>query len=169
MKFMKSMLLSLIVVALSVMAFAQGSATGDLHVAVKDPAGKMVSNATVTVIDQTKGVARSTTQNSDGEYRFVALAPGRYTVTIAAGGFSKAVYEDQIITVGQVADLPVNLQVSGGETVVNVSSEADLVETSRTSSTDTIEQRRIDNLPINGRSCATTHPTWVPLPPRAST
>ncbi|HVO62320.1 MAG TPA: carboxypeptidase regulatory-like domain-containing protein, partial [Terriglobales bacterium] len=152
MKSIKPMLLSLIVVALSAMTFAQGSATGDLHVTVKDPVGKMVTDATVTVIDQAKGVARSTTQNSDGEYRFVALAPGKYTVTITAGGFSKSVYQDQTITVGQVADLLVSLQVSGGETVVSVSSEAELVETSRTSSTDTIEQRRIDNLPINGRN-----------------
>lgn len=152
MKLMKAILLPLAVLALAAMALAQGSASGDLHVTVKDAAGKMVTDATVTVIDQAKGVARSATQNSDGQYSFVALPPGKYTVTVAAGGFSKAVYQDQTITVGQVADLPVSLQVSGGETVVNVSSEAELVETSRTSSTDTIEQRRIDNLPINGRN-----------------
>ena len=152
MKSMKAILLPIAVLALATMGFAQGSATGDLHVAVKDPAGKMVTNATVTVIDQAKGVTRSTTQNSDGEYRFVALPPGKYTVSVSAGGFSKAVYEDQTITVGQIANIPVTLQVSGGETVVNVSSEAELVETSRTSSTDTIEQKRIDNLPINGRN-----------------
>jgi hypothetical protein len=152
MKCMKMVSLLFAVLALAVAAFGQGSATGDLHVSVKDSAGKVITNATVTVIDQAKGVARSTVQNSDGEYRLVALAPGRYTVTVTAGGFSKAVYEDQNVTVGQIADLPVTLQVSGGETVVNVSSEADLVETSRTSSTDTIEQRRIDNLPINGRN-----------------
>lgn len=152
MKSMKRVSLLLVILALSAIAFGQGAATGDLHVSVKDPAGKMVTDATVTVIDQAKGVARSTAQNSDGEYRFVALVPGRYMVTVTAGGFSKAVYEDQTITVGQVADLPVTLQVSGGETVVNVSSEAEVVETSRTSSTDTIEQKRIDNLPINGRN-----------------
>ncbi|HEX6503442.1 MAG TPA: TonB-dependent receptor [Terriglobales bacterium] len=152
MKSMKRVSLLLAILALSAIAFGQGAATGDLHVSVKDPAGKMVTDATVTVIDQAKGVARSTVQNSDGEYRFVALVPGRYMVTVTAGGFSKAVYEDQTITVGQVADLPVTLQVSGGETVVNVSSEAEVVETSRTSSTDTIEQKRIDNLPINGRN-----------------
>ncbi len=152
MKSLKMMMPVLVVLALAAMIFAQGSATGDLHVTVKDPVDKMVTGATVTVIDQGKGVARSTTQNADGEYRFVALAPGKYTVTVTAGGFSKAIYQDQTITVGQIADLPISLQVSGGETVVNVSSEAELVETSRTSSTDTIEQRRIDNLPINGRN-----------------
>ncbi|MBV9479438.1 MAG: TonB-dependent receptor [Acidobacteria bacterium] len=152
MKSLKIVLLAFYFLALSVVALAQAAASGDLHVTVKDPTGKMISDATVTVIDQAKGLARSTVQNSDGEYSVLALAPGRYTVTVTAGGFSRVVYSDQTVTVGQVAELPVTLQVSGGETVVSVSSEADLVETSRTSSTDTIEQRRIDNLPINGRN-----------------
>jgi hypothetical protein len=54
--------------------------------------------------------------------------------------------------VGQSKELPITLSVSGVETVVNVSSEAELVETTRSSTTNTIDQRRIDNLPINGRN-----------------
>src|SRR5437588_2732423 len=133
-------------------AGAQGSATGDLHVTVKDPSGKVVTNATVTLRDPVKGLERTTTQNTDGEYRLLALPPGRYSVSVSASGFSKAVVQDQAVTVGQMADLPVMLQVSGGETIVSVGSEAELVETARTSPTDTIDQRRIDNLPINGRN-----------------
>src|SRR6267143_2518113 len=51
-----------------------------------------------------------------------------------------------------MAELPITLSVAGTEEVINVSSAAELVETQRTSSTNTIEQRRIDNLPINGRN-----------------
>jgi hypothetical protein len=57
-----------------------------------------------------------------------------------------------VVTVGGVADLPVSLSVEGTQVVVNVSGTAELIETTRSSSTDTIEQRRIDNLPINGRN-----------------
>jgi hypothetical protein len=149
---LKALAVACLNVVLAVFALAQGSASGDLHVTVKDPSGKVVTNATVTVSDPAKALERSTTQNTDGDYRFLALPPGRYTVTVAAAGFAKAVVENQSVTVGQMADLPISLQISGVETVVNVSSEADLVETTRTSSTDTIEQRRIDNLPINGRN-----------------
>ena len=56
------------------------------------------------------------------------------------------------ITVGQMAEIPIILSVAGTQEVINVSSAAELVETQRTSSTDTIDQRRIDNLPINGRN-----------------
>ncbi len=141
-----------VLVLTAALAFGQGSATGDLHLTVTDPAGKFVTNATVTLSDPAKGFERTTTQNAEGEYRLLAVPPGRYTVTVSAPGFSRAVFQNQVITVGQMADLPVTMQVSGGETIVNVSSQADVVETSRTSSTDTIDQRRIDNLPINGRN-----------------
>ena len=57
-----------------------------------------------------------------------------------------------IITVGGLVELPVTLSVAGGKEVVEVNSQAELVETSRTSTTDTIGERRIDNLPINGRN-----------------
>jgi hypothetical protein len=133
-------------------SFGQGSASGDVHVTVRDQKGSMVTGATVTAREQDKAFMRSTTLNTDGEYRLVSLPPGLYTVTIEAPGFAKAEAKDQSVTVGQVKDLPITLSVSGVETVVNVSSEADLVETSRSSATDTIDQRRIDNLPINGRN-----------------
>lgn len=144
--------LALLILLLTTVALTQGAATGDLHITVKDPSGKVVTNAKITVRDQAKGLERSTTQNTDGEYSVLALPPGKYTITLEAPGFAKSVFADQSVTVGQMADLPVKLQISGGETVVNVSSEAELVETTRTSTTDTIDQRRIDNLPINGRN-----------------
>src|SRR5258707_9145596 len=51
-----------------------------------------------------------------------------------------------------MAELPVELTIASGKEVIEVSSEAALVETARSSTTDTIGQRRIDNLPINGRN-----------------
>jgi hypothetical protein len=137
---------------LTTLGFAQGAATGDLHVTVKDQKGNVVTNATVTARDPAKGFERSTTVNTEGEYRVLALPPGKYTVVIEAPGFAKATATDVTITVGQMAELPVVLAVAGAQEVVTVSSEAELVETQRSSSTNTIEQRRIDNLPINGRN-----------------
>ena len=56
------------------------------------------------------------------------------------------------ITVGGVVELPLLLALATGKVTVEVTSQADLIETSRTSTTDTIGERRIDNLPINGRN-----------------
>ena len=148
----KLFLATLLVLILPIAAAAQGAASGDLHVTVKDPKGAVVTNATVSAHDEGKNFDRATTQNVDGEYRLLALPPGVYSITVEAAGFAKAEAKDVKITVGQLADLPIALQVSGGQTVVTVSSDAALVETQRTSSTDTIEQVRIDNLPTNGRN-----------------
>ncbi len=140
-------------VLLSAIAFGQGGvATGDLHVSVKDPKGNVVANAKVTVSDIAKGLERTATGDSEGGYSVRLLPPGTYTVTVEAPGFGKVEARDVSITVGGVVELPVALAVATSKEVVEVTSQAELVETSRTSTTDTIGQRRIDNLPINGRN-----------------
>jgi Carboxypeptidase regulatory-like domain/TonB dependent receptor len=133
-------------------ASAQGAATGDLHVSVKDPKGGGVTNATVTVRDVAKGLERAGSSDGEGGYSVRQLAPGTYSVTVDAPGFAKAEATGVAITVGGMAELPITVTVAGGKEVVEVSSQAELIETSRSSTTDTIGQRRIDNLPINGRN-----------------
>jgi len=145
--------ISMFVLLLSCLVFGQGGvATGDLHVTVKDPKGSLVTNATVTVSDVEKGLARTATGDGQGGYSARQLPPGIYSATVEAAGFGKLEVRDVSITVGGTQELPVALAIASGKELVEVSSQVDLVETSRTSTTDTIGQRRIDNLPINGRN-----------------
>jgi hypothetical protein len=137
---------------LAALGFAQGASTGDLHITVKDPKGGLVTNASVTARDETKGLERATSENADGQYHILLLPPRQYTVTVQAPGFATTEVKNVAITVGQQAEISIALSVAGTQEVVDVSSAAELVETQRTSSTDTIDQRRIDNLPINGRN-----------------
>ena len=133
-------------------AFAQAAATGDLHVSVKDPKGNAVANATVTARNPAKGLERAGSSDGQGGYSVRQLAPGTYTVTVEASGFAKTEATGVAITVGGMAELPVTLTVAGGKEIIEVSSEAENIETSRSSTTDTVGERRIDNLPINGRN-----------------
>jgi hypothetical protein len=138
---------------LSTAGFGQGgAATGDLHVMVKDPKGNVVTNATVKVRDLAKGLERTAAGDGQGGYSASLLPPGTYSVTVDAPGFSGVLNTGVVITVGGLVELPVTLTIAAGKEVVEVSALADLVETSRSSTTDTIGQRRIDNLPINGRN-----------------
>jgi len=142
-----------LVLYLSSLGYGQGgAATGDLQITVKDPKGSAVANATVTVSDVAKGLARTATSDGQGGYSVRQLSPGIYTVTVDAAGFAKVEDKDVNITVGGLVDLPVALAVASGKEVIEVTSQAELVETSRTSTTNTIGERRIDNLPINGRN-----------------
>jgi len=140
------------ILLLTALGFGQSAATGDLHVTVRDPKGNLVTNATVTASDPAKAFDRAVTGSPDGEYSIVNLPPDTYTVSVEAQGFAKATASSVTITVGGLAELPVTLSIAGGKEVVEVSSEAELVETTRSSSTDTVDQKRIDNLPINGRN-----------------
>jgi hypothetical protein len=149
----KAASLCFFVLLLSALSFGQGgAATGDLHVTVKDPKGNLVASATVTVRDEAKGLERTATGDGQGGYSAQLLPPGTYSVTIDATGFSGILSTGVVITVGGLVELPITLAVATGKEVVEVSSQAELVETSRSSTTDTIGQRRIDNLPINGRN-----------------
>jgi Carboxypeptidase regulatory-like domain/TonB dependent receptor len=149
----KSICVPLLFLLVSAFALGQGGvATGDLRVTVKDPKGNLVPNAVVKVRDLAKGVERAATGDGQGGYRARLLPPGTYSVTIDAAGFSGILSTGVVITVGGLIELPVTLSIATGKEVVEVTSQAELIETSRTSTTDTIGQRRIDNLPINGRN-----------------
>src|ERR1700757_3922107 len=117
---------SMLVLLWANLSFGQGSATGDLHVTVKDEKGNLITNATVTAREQNKGFERATTLNNEGEYRLLSLPPGMYTVSVSAPGFGKYETHDQQVTVGQMRELPVALQIGSVQTVVSVTSQAEL-------------------------------------------
>jgi hypothetical protein len=142
----------LLVFAFNTLVLAQSSATGDLRVTVRDEKGSLITTATVTARDQARGIERSTTLNTDGEYRILQLPPGTYAVSVEASGFGKTDAPDISVTVGQARDLPITLKVAGGQTIIEVGTDPALVETTRSQTTNTVEQRQIDNLPINGRN-----------------
>ena len=149
----KAISVAFLVLLFSALAYSQGGvATGDLHVSVKDPKGSSVTNASVTVHDIAKGVERTATSDGQGGYSARLLPPGTYKVTVEAAGFTKVESTGVSITVGGLVELPVALTISGTTEVVEVTSQTELVETSRSSTTNTIGERRIDNLPINGRN-----------------
>jgi hypothetical protein len=137
---------------LSMNVAAQSVATAELHVTVKDSSGRMVTAAKVTVRDESRGLERTLQNGPDGDYPFLSLPPGQYTVTVEAEGFAKATAVGVRVTVGQSAQLPISLNVAGRATEVTVSGETEMVETQQTSVSTTINQQRIDNLPINGRN-----------------
>lgn len=152
MKLRKLLSATLLVLFWSALTFGQGVATGDLHITVKDPKGNLVNGATVIAQDKARGVERQATSNGPGEYRLLALPPGTYAVSVAASGFNAVTVSAVIVAIGQVSELPVALVVAGTQETVNVSASSELVETQRSSSTNTINQTSIDNLPTNGRN-----------------
>src|SRR3954452_11420812 len=148
---LKQFALVVAILMFAVTAIAQVS-SAELHVTVRDAKGAVVKDATITVRSAATNFDRSQTQNVEGEYPIHSLPPGHYEITVEAPGFAKALLSNVAVTVGQIAELPVTMQVASVSETVNVSSEAEIIETQRSSSASTIEQQRIENLPINGRN-----------------
>src|SRR5207244_5849899 len=138
-------------ILLSAGAFAQSIASAQLSGTVKDPKGAVVTGAAVTARDSAKNFERSTVSDANGDYQLLQLPPGAYTITVDAKGFAKFTDKSLPLTVGETALLPVTLSISTSETV-EVNARPETIETQRTSSTNTVDQQRIDNLPINGRN-----------------
>ncbi len=134
-------------------AFPQSPSTGaQLSGTILDPNGAVVPGATVTLRSGTTGVEQSSTADASGQYAFLLVPAGQYTLTVEAAGFSKLTDTGVTLTVGQLAKLPLMLQLATVTAEVSVTSDAQLVETTRISVATTVDQTRIDNLPINGRN-----------------
>ncbi|MDQ6651533.1 MAG: TonB-dependent receptor [Acidobacteriota bacterium] len=138
----------------SSLAFGQAqSNAADLRGFVRDATGAVVTNATVTARNPATNTSKDATTNGDGYYQIVNLTPGDYEVTVEAPNFKKAVLPAVKLTVGQNADLDVALEVGQVSEVVTISgATTELVETSKTAVATTVDQQRIDNLPINERN-----------------
>jgi outer membrane receptor protein involved in Fe transport len=137
----------------AVAVFAQSQATtGNIEGRVLDPKGAAIPGATITATNQQTGLEKTTSSDSEGNYRLILLPPGQYTIRANAQGFSPAESRDVTVTVGGASSLDVKLSVGGASETVTVTGETPVVETNRTSVATTINQRSIENLPINGRN-----------------
>jgi hypothetical protein len=127
--------------------------TSTLIGTVTDPQGLPVNGAKVTATNAVNGGERTTVADDNGRYNLVGLPPGEYKVTVD-GGASFAILENEsvVVTVGEVAAFNARLQVRGLSQTVTVTSETANVETTKTEVSQVVDERRIDNLPINGRN-----------------
>lgn len=138
--------------AMTVSAQSQAAAA-DLSGTVTDQTGAVIAGATITARGVGTGIVRSVNSGSDGGFQILSLPPGDYEVTAEAANFKKSVVSGVRLTVGQSASIGIRLEVGDATAIVNVSgADLELVETTRTSVSNTIEQVRIENLPINERS-----------------
>ncbi|MCA1849469.1 MAG: TonB-dependent receptor, partial [Acidobacteria bacterium] len=151
-------------------ARAQSQATtGNIEGRVLDPQAAVISGANVTATNQRTGFEKSAVTDEEGNYRLILLPPGTYTVRATGEGFAQTELRDVVVTVGGKTSLDLNLSVSGSTETVTVTSEAPVVETTRTSVASVINERNIENLPVNGRNFldfATLTPSVIRDPTR---
>ncbi len=143
-----------LVVAISVLVpallFAQG-ASGRIVGRIGDPSGAVVAHVKITLLNEATGINRDATSNDTGDYSFVEVAPGTYTVQFELTGFKKNVQKGVIVDVNQVVTLNSTLQIGGSQETVEVTSEAPQVDTTSTQLGAVINDRSVNELPLNTR------------------
>jgi hypothetical protein len=127
--------------------------TSTLIGTVTDPQGQPVQGAKVTATNVINGAERTTVADDNGRYTLVGLPPGEYKVSVDGGANFGAFENDAVVvTVGEVVAFNARLQLRGMSQTVTVTSETANVETTKTEVSQVVDERRIDNLPINGRN-----------------
>jgi len=127
--------------------------TATLSGTVSDPQNLGVKGAKVTLTNAATGATRTAVADDNGRYNLVGIPPGRYKMTVD-GGSSFGNYENPsvVLTVGENASFDPRLELKGMQQTVTVSAETAPIETTKTEVSDTVGQRQIENLPINGRN-----------------
>src|SRR5215469_11300788 len=132
-------------------AWAQTGATS-LHGTVVDSSRATVPGAKVTLANQRQGFLRSFSTPSTGEFEFVALPPGTYTLTVEKDGFRRFEQRDLQLLVSVPASVNVVLQVGTVSSEVEVSALGETINTIDASLGNAFNENQVKELPLEGRN-----------------
>jgi hypothetical protein len=129
-----------------------GQTLGEIVGEVKDTTGAVVPGATVTATNVATNASRTASTNEAGLYAFPALVPGMYRVRVEMRGFKPVTRSDIELQVQQTARIDFTLEVGQLSEAVEVTGAAALMTTENATVGTVIENRRIVELPLNGRN-----------------
>ena len=130
-------------------AFGQSTAT--LQGTITDPNGAAVAGAKVTARNAATSIERTTESDSDGNYQIASLPVGTYTIEVQEQGFKTAQVNNFVVEVGRTIVRNFQLEVGTISQNVNVVAEAPVIETATTSVGQVVNQRTVQEIPLNGR------------------
>ena len=129
---------------------AQGTG-GRILGRISDPSGAVIAHVKVTATNEATGVSRGAETSEAGEYVFPEVPVGVYTLDFELTGFKKDVRRGVSLDLNQVITLNVVMQIGQAQEVVDVTSEAPLVDTTSTQLGAVMDSKQVSNLPLNSR------------------
>src|SRR6266571_368946 len=134
-------------------AFAQATASATIQGTVTDKSGAVVTGVQVVARNKATDITRTTSTNDVGFYQFELLPVGTYTVTVSKTGFATFAQTLEIL-VGQAAMVNAELRPGATSEVIEVTSEALLVDSTKTDVSQNITPKEVEELPMVGRDVA---------------
>jgi hypothetical protein len=134
------------------LSLAQGT-RGTISGVVTDQAGAVVSGASVKLVNiATQAEVRTVQTNTEGIYQFLEVEPANYNIVITMSGFAEARLNEVKVEPNRNVQLDVTLGATGTTEEVTVTASSELVERQSAALGTTVEQRRVEGLPLNGRN-----------------
>ena len=126
--------------------------TGTITGTITDSSSAVVGGAKVTLTNEGTSAALSTTADSGGGYTFTPVRIGTYSITVTYQGFQTTTQKNIVVNVGSA--LAVNFALKPGQVteVVEVTTTTPLLETQTSSVGQVIDQKNVNDLPLNGRN-----------------
>jgi len=155
-------------VAITCAGLSAQQITGNIRGTVTDPSGAVIRDATVTAQQVETGLSRNTTSDRNGNYVLLELPVGHYSLHVGAKGFQEYVQDGISLNVNETASVSPHLAVGSESQQVLVSADAELIEPTVTSMGKVVQQRELEDLPLNGRNFSQLgllQPGVVPLTP----
>lgn len=118
---------------------------------VTDESGAVVPRTKITVFNTATNESRSVEASDSGDYVLPQLAPGEYTLTAELAGFAKEMRRGILLETGQEARLDIALKVGAVTGEIEVSAAAPLVSSENATVGNVVDQKKIVELPLNGR------------------
>ncbi len=151
MRRIKGCALVLTLVAAATVAFGQGSSTS-LQGTVTDPSGSAIAGAKIVLANNEAKIERTAETDARGEYRFLALPPGTYKLTVTSQGFAIHVQTGLPLLVNTPATVNVQLKVGATTENVTVTSEAPALNAVDASLGNSFGETQVKQIPIEGRN-----------------
>src|SRR5580658_470129 len=136
--------------AVPVALFAQGTG-GRIIGRVSDPSGAVIAHVKVVATNEATGVSRTAETNDSGDYAFPEVPVGVYTLSFELTGFKKDLRHGVSLDLNQIITLNMVMQIGQAQEVVDVTSEAPLVDTTSTQLGAVMDSQQVSNLPLNSR------------------
>ena len=147
------MLLRLLSIALSLSSLLAQTSTGTIAGTVLDPTGAVITGAQVRLLGtETGDVARELTSGQDGAFTAPLLRPSAYTIEVTSPGFKKLVRSGIVLRVDDQVTLRLTLETGATTDSVTVAGSTELVEATTNTVGQVIDDRAMQQLPLNGRN-----------------
>jgi outer membrane receptor protein involved in Fe transport len=133
--------------------FGQATASATIQGTITDKSGAVVTGAEVVAKNKATDITRTTSSDETGSYRFELLPAGTYTVTVTKSGFSPVAQTIEIL-LGQTAAVNAELKPGSASELIEVTSEAPVVDLAKTDVSQNITPKEVEDLPMVGRDVA---------------